>query len=125
MVADDFRTGQALPLRPEARVWLTKLLRVDGNSWVITGKRRVSTPTLIQHPWCRIRRGAELEDGRIHDLPHIFASRALALGEGLLIIGRFLGYRRIETTARYAHLARESVREFDERIPVNIADDIL
>ena len=54
-----------------------------------------------------------------------FASRALALGEGLPIIGRLLGHRRIETTARYAHLARDSVRESAERIAVSIAADIL
>ena len=49
----------------------------------------------------------------------------LALGEGLPIIGRLLGHRRIETTARYAHLARDSVRESAERIAVSIAADIL
>ena len=61
----------------------------------------------------------------IHDLRHSFASRALALGEGLPIIGRLLGHRRIETTARYAHLARDSVKESAERIAVSIAADIL
>jgi site-specific recombinase XerD len=54
-----------------------------------------------------------------------YASRALALGEGLPIIGRLLGHRRVETTARYAHLARDSVRESAERIAVSIATDIL
>ena len=39
-------------------------------------------------------------------LRHSFASRALALGQGLPIIGRLLGHRRVDTTARYAHLVR-------------------
>ena len=39
-----------------------------------------------------------------------FASRALALGEGLPMIGELLGHRKVQTTARYAHLARDSVR---------------
>ena len=52
-------------------------------------------------------------------------SRALAPGEGLPIIGRLLGHRREETTARYAHLARDSIRDSAERIAVSIADDIL
>ena len=43
----------------------------------------------------------------------------------LPIIGRLLGHRRVETTARYAHLARDSVRESAERIAVSIAADIL
>ena len=40
-------------------------------------------------------------------------------------IGRLLGHRRVETTARYAHLARDSIRESAERIAVSIAADIL
>ena len=58
-------------------------------------------------------------------LEHSLASRALALGENLPIIGRLLGHRRVETSARYAHLARDSVRESAERIAVSIAADNL
>ena len=35
------------------------------------------------------------------------------------------GHRRVETTARYAHLARDSARESAERIAVSIAADTL
>ena len=62
---------------------------------------------------------------KIHYLCHSFASRALALGEGLPIIGRLLSHRRVETTTRYAHLARASVRQSADRIAVSIAADIL
>ena len=79
----------------------------------------------IDGAWQSIREKAGLDDVRIHDIRHSFASRALALGEGLPIIGRLLGHRRIETTARYAHLARDSVKESAERIAVSIAEDIL
>ena len=61
----------------------------------------------------------------IHDLRHSFASRALALGEGLPIIGRLLGHRRVETTARYAHLARDSVKESAWRIAASHDPDVL
>ena len=47
---------------------------------------------------------------RIHDCRHSYASHALALGESLPIIGRLLGHTQVETTARYAHLAQDSVR---------------
>ena len=43
-----------------------------------------------------------------HDLRHTYASRALALGEGLLAIGRLLGHVRVGTTAKYAHLVRDA-----------------
>ena len=61
----------------------------------------------------------------IHYICHSFASRALALGESLPMIGKLLGHAQIETTARYAHLSRESVREAAERIAESIAVDIL
>ena len=77
--------------------------------------------TDIDGAWETIRARAGLHDVRIHDIRHSFASRALALGEGLPIIGRLLGHRRVETTARYAHLARDSIRESAERIAISIA----
>ena len=61
----------------------------------------------------------------IHNLRHSFASRALALGEGLPVIGRLLGHRQAETTARYAHLDRDAVRKSAERVAVRIAEYIL
>ena len=54
-----------------------------------------------------------------------FASWALPLGEELPTIGRLLGHRRLDATARYAHLARDSVRESAERIALSVAADIL
>ena len=62
---------------------------------------------------------------RLHDLRHTFASRALALGETLPVMGKLLGHNDIETTARYAHLARDSIHEAAERIAGSIATDIL
>ena len=41
------------------------------------------------------------------------------------VIGKLLGHSDIETTARYAHLARDSIQETAERIANNIAADIL
>ena len=75
--------------------------------------------------WDRIRKRAGLDGVRLHDLRHTFASRALALGETLPVIGKLLGHSDIETTARYAHLARDSILDAAERIAGSIATDIL
>ena len=61
----------------------------------------------------------------IHDLRHTFASRALVLGEPLPMIGKLLGHSKIQTTARYAHLARDSVKESAARVAASIGADIL
>jgi integrase len=44
---------------------------------------------------------------RIHDLRHTHASIGAGTGLGLPIIGKLLGHRHPETTARYAHLDGE------------------
>ena len=122
----DGKTGaRTVHLSPSAVRVLTDLPRKPGNPWVIPGAKPATHMTDIDGAWETIRARAELHDVRIHDIRHSFASRALALGEGLPIIGRLLGHRRVETTARYAHLARDSIRESAERIAVSIAADIL
>ena len=78
----------------------------------------------LNGPWLVVRRPAGLEDVRIHDLRHSFASRALALGESLTMIGKLLGHRQVQTTARYAHLARESVKTSAARVAQSIATDM-
>ena len=122
----DGKTGaRRVHLSPSAVRVLKTLPRKPGNAWVVPGNKPGRHMTDIDGAWETIRARAGLHDVRIHDIRHSFASRALALGEGLPIIGRLLGHRRVETTARYAHLARDSVRESAERIAVSIAADIL
>ena len=41
------------------------------------------------------------------------------------MIGKVLGHSDLETTARYAHLSRDSIDEAAERIAGSIANDIL
>ena len=72
-----------------------------------------------------LRKATGLEDVRVHDLRHSFASRALALGESLPMIGKLLGHTRVQTTARYAHLAEDSVKASAARIAASIGEDIL
>ena len=101
------------------------LPREDDNPWVIAGKLPSTHLTDLQRPWRRIRERAGLEDMRIHDLRHSFASRALALGESLTMIGKLLGHTQVQTTARYAHLARDSIQTAASRITESIGRNLL
>ena len=103
---------------------LTSLPRDEDNPWVILGRKPGSHLTDLQHPWRRIRGRAGLDDVRIHDLRHSFASRALALGEGLPMIGKLLGHTQVQTTARYAHLAHDTVKASAARIGDSIDQDL-
>ena len=116
--------GRVVPLGPEARAVLDELPREEGNPWVIRGKLPGTHLTDLQRPWRRIRERAELEDVRIHDLRHSYASRALALGESLTMIGKLLGHTQVQTTARYAHLARDSIQNAAARITGSIGGNL-
>ena len=116
----DGKTGaRRVYLSADAIALLVSIERQPDNPYVITGKLAGQYLTDLQRPWRRIRARAGLNDVRIHDLRHSFASAALANGESLPIIGKLLGHKQIQTTARYAHLADESVRAAAGRITFN------
>ena len=41
------------------------------------------------------------------------------------MIGKLLGHNKIDTTARYAHLARDSIKASSARVAGSIGADIL
>ena len=117
----DTKTGpRTVQLSPAAVELLRRILRADGNPHVIAGARSANAMTNLQSHWARIRERAGLDDMRLHDCRHSFASRALALGESLPMIGKMLGHSEVKTTARYAHLARDSVHEAGERVALRV-----
>ena len=119
----DTKTGaKAVHLGGPAIAVLRGLDRREDNPWVIAGRKPGSHLTDLQHPWWRIRARAGLDDVRIHDLRHSFASGGLLVGEGLPMIGKLLGHTQVQTTARYAHLANDPVKAAANRIASRIAD---
>ena len=121
----DAKTGaRAVPLSPTARRVVTELSRRADNPWVFAGREPGTRMANLNASWQVVRTEAGLEDVRIHDLRHSFASRALALGESLPMIGKLLGHRQVQTTARYAHLARHSVKAAARRIEDSLAGDL-
>jgi integrase len=93
----------------------------DPSGWVLPGAKPGAHLINLQKPWRRLRRAAGLNDLRIHDLRHSFASVAAGLGEGLHMIGKLLGHSQAQTTHRYAHLAADPVKAASERVAGAIA----
>ena len=122
----DSKTGvRMVPLTSAAADVLKGLPRSPDNPWVFPGKKKGARLVNINDSWERVRRRAGLDGVRLHDLRHSFASRALALGESLPMIGDLLGHRMVNTTARYAHLARDSVRDSSAKIAADIGARIM
>lgn len=104
----DSKTGPRTLTLPRHAMEVLKRVRDehgDQSRFVFPGKRKDTWFTGIQKPWQSLRRDAGLEDVRIHDLRHSFASLAVARGESLYLVGHVLGHRRAITTQRYAHVA--------------------
>ena len=105
---DGKRGPRMVPLTMPALKVLDGIERVENNPWVIRSQKPgICLPDLTYY-WNRIKDHAGIEGVRIHDLRHSHASRALALGESLTMIGRILGHSRVGTTARYAHLVHDA-----------------
>ena len=121
----DSKTGaREVPLSPAVRKILVGLPRTPGNPWVIPGSAPGRHLGNVNPSWELVREKAGLKDVRIHDLRHSFASRALARGHSLTMIGRLLGHRQPQTTARYAHLAPQSVKSAAESVADSLLADI-
>ena len=118
----DSKTGaKVVPLGAAARELLASLPSWEGNPYVIVGDRPNSHFIGIQKVWERIRRQAGLDDVRIHDLRHSFASVGASSGDSLLVIGALLGHRDHGTTQRYAHLSDDPLQAAADRISAHIA----
>ncbi len=113
----DSKTGKkVIRLNTQAVEILTALPRLEGNPYVIVGRRDGAHVINLQKPWRRIRAKVGLDDVRIHDLRHSFASILINSGASLAMVGKLLGHTRAETTARYAHLADAPLRALSEEV---------
>lgn len=118
----DSKTGaKTLHLPPPALTVLSELPRMEGNPHVIIGARDGAALVNLEKPWRMIRNVAGLDDVRLHDLRHAFASVAASSGMGLPIIGKMLGQSQAATTARYAHLANDPVKAAAASVASKIA----
>ncbi len=113
----DSKTGpKTVYLNGPALHLLAGLDRIEVNPQVFyrrSGDKPLAYP---KRAWDRIRKAAGLEEVRMHDLRHSFASFGVGLGLPLQQVGKLLGHSQIATTERYAHLADDPIRKANERI---------
>jgi integrase len=118
----DTKTGKSVrPLGQSAAAALASLSRIQGNPYVIPGAVPGEHLNDIKRLWHAVRHAAQLDDVRIHDLRHSFASVPATGGESLLVVRSLLGHKRIATTERYAHLGDDPVKRAADRTAESIA----
>jgi len=65
----------------------------------------------IDKPWQRIRKAANLEDVRLHDLRRTVGSWLAQSNNSLHLIGKVLNHSNQSTTAIYARFGNDAVRD--------------
>jgi len=67
--------------------------------------------TCIKKTWYGIRKTAGLDDLRLHDLRHNYASMMVNSGRSLYEVQHILGHSDPKVTMRYAHLSTETLHD--------------
>jgi len=109
----DTKSGKSrtVVLNPDAVELLRDQVRCPDNPYVFPGKvpgKPLNNPI---KGFRRILAKAGIENLRIHDLRHSFASLAVNSGATLYQVQHLLGHASAQTTQRYAHLADSALRE--------------
>jgi integrase len=110
------KTGKKVIFLSPPALEIIESRRGTSDTWILEGREAGKALVNLRKPWHRIRAAAGLGDVRLHDLRHSFASVGAAGGFSLPIIGGLLGHKHPATTARYAHLAADPLRQANDLI---------
>jgi integrase len=101
-----------LPLPAPAISILEPLPSRETGEWVFpSAESKTGHLASPEHAWERIRKAAHVPDVRVHDLRRTLGSWLAASGYSLPLIGRALNHTQVSTTAIYARLNLDPVRE--------------
>lgn len=108
----DSKSGKkTIWLSDRAQEYIDAIPHKRGNPYVFPGQRTGSRLVNLQKPWRKLRAIAGIEDVRIHDLRHTYASLAVSQNLSLPIVGKLLGHKSTKSTERYAHLYDDVMKD--------------
>ncbi|TYR34888.1 tyrosine-type recombinase/integrase [Mesorhizobium microcysteis] len=117
LILSDSKTGKkTIHLSDVAVGVLEALPQVTGNGYVIVGAKLGKPLQNVRKPWVAIRKAVGLDDVRLHDLRHSFASFAAAQGMPLKTIGALMGHLNDGTTSRYVHLTDQYLQKANDEL---------
>ena len=113
---EDGKTGpRQVLLSPEARAVIERQPR-SKSPWVFPSPTDPARARAGLGLWEKVRKLAGIEDVRLHDLRHTFASQAAMQGIPLPVVARLLGHAQVQMTLRYAHVSDRDVEAAAERV---------
>lgn len=106
------KTGRSrhVPLAQAAIEIIERLPRKEGAIYLFPSPKDAKKHlTTIKHGWQTARDSAGLTGLRIHDLRHSAASFMVNSGVDLFAVGKVLGHANVASSARYSHLANDTL----------------
>lgn len=118
----DSKTGpRTVHLNASARCIVERQPRSE-SAFVFPSPRNAGRPRSHSlRLWDSTRREARIDDVRLHDLRHTFASHAVMNGVPVPVVSRLLGHSDETMTLRYAHLADKEIEAAAERVGAAMA----
>jgi len=105
------KKSRAVPLNDSAMWVLSQLWTKGKHDYLFVNEATNKPWVTLTRAWYRLRTKAGIENLRVHDLRHSFASFLANAGQSLLLIQQLLGHADPRTTLRYAHLSGEKLKE--------------
>ena len=115
------KTKRTIPLNQSALAILKNRIRSTKTNLVFYS--RCHTGHWGNNVWRTFKaatREARVEDFRLHDLRHTFATRLVQRGKDLYGVQRLLGHKDAKMTQRYAHHSPESLRAVVDVLDITI-----
>jgi integrase len=112
--------AKVIPIGAPALELLAALPRIEGNQHVLPGEKADGHLIGLPKAWAKIKKQAGLDDVRLHDLRHSFATVAVAGGDSLYLVGKVLGHRESRSTEVYAHAQQNPLLAVADRAATKI-----
>ena len=107
--------SHTVPLTIQVVQLLNKRKALKTSRFVFHGSGKTGHLVEPKKGWIRIKERAGIEDLRLHDLRRTLGSWQATTGASLPIIGKTLAHKNVSTTAIYARLNNDPVRESMEK----------
>jgi len=105
-------TDRTIPINDRLFNILSEWYVSEGSQseWVFPSSVKEGHISVIRGAWNKIKKEAKLEDFRLYDLRHNFASQLVMKGIDLYTVGKILGHSNVQMTDIYTHLSPKYLR---------------
>ena len=101
--------GRHVPLSGAAMDIINHLPKYIDCPWLLPNPQTLLPFTDIKRSFMQARKMAGLDDVHLHTLRHSYAAALAGSGVDLYTVGKLLGHVNVASTARYAHLANDTL----------------